>query len=112
VAIQTKKPWRRDGKHFFIGRRETSASDRSAQREHRRIERQLISKLSSSTPCSLQDLQLWNVEDNFGLVRRYTEHQHLEYQIKSCFGGRDRSFVISASEGTCGQVVSGSIGPN
>ncbi|KAG7575398.1 hypothetical protein FFLO_00388 [Filobasidium floriforme] len=44
------------------------------------------------------DLQLWNVEDNFGLVRRYTEHQHLEYQIKSCFGGRDRSFVISASE--------------
>jgi WD40 repeat protein len=55
---------------------------------------------------------LWNVEDNFGLVRRYTEHQHLEYQIKSCFGGRDRSFVISASEGLFGQMVIRGIGPN
>ena len=53
--------------------------------------------------CSPDEMQLWSIEPQFRLIRKFTGHSQTRFLIRSSFGAPKDRFILSGSEGVLGQ---------
>ncbi|KAG1327633.1 WD repeat-containing protein 26 [Cocos nucifera] len=97
----------KDGRWIISICRETTIMlvDREAKLEKLIEEDQTITSFSLSSDDKFllvnlvnQEIHLWSIKDDPGLLTRYRGHKRSRFLIRSCFGGYEQTFIASGSE--------------